>query len=69
MPIMDGLTAAALIREQEAANGLTPTPIIAMTAHAMQDDVEKSIHAGMNAHLTKPIDVEALQQCLKQYVL
>ncbi len=69
MPVMDGLTAARLMREMEAEKQLASTPIIAMTAHAMQDDVEKSMVAGMNAHLTKPIDVEALQNCLKQYVI
>ena len=53
MPVMDGLTAASKIRELEQFAKL---PIIAMTAHAMSDDRQKSMDAGMNAHITKPIN-------------
>ncbi len=55
MPIMDGLEATRRIREA----GYT-MPIIAMTAHAMLDDKEASMSAGMNAHLTKPLEPMAL---------
>ncbi len=55
MPIMDGLEATRTIREA----GYT-MPIIAMTAHAMLDDKEASMSAGMNAHLTKPLEPMAL---------
>ena len=65
MPEMDGLTAARLIREQERFNGL---PIIAMTAHAMLEDREKSLRAGMNDHITKPIDSQALFECLIKWL-
>lgn len=52
MPVMDGLTATRIIR-----NELKLTlPIIAMTAHAMQQDIDKSHAAGMNGHINKPID-------------
>ena len=61
MPVMDGLTAACLIRKQERFANL---PIIAMTAHAMAQDEEKSLAAGMNAHITKPIDSGKLFGCL-----
>jgi signal transduction histidine kinase len=59
MPVMDGLTATKAIRDhgRPEINGI---PIIAMTAHAMPDDVQKSLEAGMNAHVTKPIDYEQL---------
>ena len=54
MPVMDGLTATAQIR---ALGGKYKSlPIIAMTAHARKEDIEKSLIAGMNAHLTKPVE-------------
>ncbi len=67
MPVMDGLTAAREIRlrGRETVRNL---PIIAMTAHAMQEDIEKSMSAGMNDHLTKPIDVAALSRCVYHYM-
>jgi len=63
MPIMDGYEAARLIRQQD-----TKIPIIALTANAMQEDIEKSIHSGMNDHLNKPVKVEMLYQTLIQYI-
>ncbi|GHE97444.1 ATP-binding hybrid sensor histidine kinase/response regulator [Thalassotalea profundi] len=66
MPEMDGLTAATEIRNTLK---LIDLPIIAMTAHAMEGDVEKSIIAGMNQHLTKPIEPELLYQTLTHYLI
>jgi two-component system sensor histidine kinase/response regulator len=54
MPEMDGLIATREIRKK---NSLADLPIVAMTAHAMMGDKEKSLEAGMNDHVTKPIDV------------
>ncbi len=65
MPIMDGLTATQKIREQEKFKDL---PIIAMSAHAMTGDKEKSLEFGMNDHLTKPIDPELLYLTLHQWL-
>ncbi len=67
MPVMDGLTAARRIRTQGRAE-IRDRPIIAMTAHAMREDIEKSLEAGMNAHLTKPIDYAQFSQCLEKYL-
>jgi PAS domain S-box-containing protein len=64
MPIMDGFTATQHIR---AASSLQTIPIIAMTAHAMEGDLEKSLAAGMNAHLTKPIDTDQLVKVLSYW--
>lgn len=54
MPEMDGYKAARAIREKE--NGEKPVPIIALTAHALDEAREKSIKSGMNGYLTKPVD-------------
>ncbi len=55
MPEMDGFATTAAIREAERSTG-AHVPIVALTAHAMKDDEEKSLDAGMDAHVTKPID-------------
>jgi CheY-like chemotaxis protein len=65
MPEMDGLTATKKIREDIKYKSL---PILAMTAHAMKGEREKSIAAGMNDHITKPIDPEILYKALLKYV-
>ena len=63
MPVMDGLAAAKEIRRLDYGNAKT-VPIIAMTANAFDEDLEKSSAAGMNAHLAKPVDAEKLYQTL-----
>jgi CheY-like chemotaxis protein len=59
MPEMNGLEAAAKIRELELPKG-DRVPIIAMTANAMKEDKERAIAAGMDAYVPKPIDVQEL---------
>ncbi len=65
MPIMDGLTATRLIRTEPRLKNL---PIVAMTAHAMEGDRAKSLAAGMNDHLTKPIEIERLISMLNHWL-
>lgn len=67
MPLMDGLTAAVNIRHLSNADAAT-VPIIAMTANAFDDDIEKSKAAGMNAHLAKPIEPDRLYQTLHDFI-
>lgn len=62
MPEMDGLTAARKVRDELHLS----VPIIAMTAHAMKQDIEKSANAGMVAHITKPIDPDYMYQVLTE---
>jgi two-component system sensor histidine kinase/response regulator len=65
MPVMDGLTAAREIRKD---NRFKELPIIAMTAHAMAGDEEKSLEAGMNDHVEKPIDPDKLFSTLQKWI-
>ena len=65
MPIMDGLEATRRIRSL-AHDDAERIPIIAMSADAFEDDVEKSLEAGMNAHISKPVDIPALFTTLRQ---
>jgi CheY-like chemotaxis protein len=58
MPQMNGYEAARTIREKE--NGGNPIPIIALTAHALDEAREKSRKSGMNGYLTKPVDRDQL---------
>jgi len=59
MPVMDGLTAARLIRSSKHEDSAR-IPIIAMTANAFSEDIKQTQESGMNAHLSKPIDVDVL---------
>ena len=67
MPVLDGLGAAEAIRElgTEEARSI---PIIAMTANAFDEDVQRSLQAGMNAHLTKPLDAPRLLETLQTLI-
>lgn len=68
MPVMDGCTAAAAIRNLER-NDTKTLPIVAMTANAFTDDRQRTKEAGMNDHLEKPIDIERLHQVLHRYLI
>ncbi len=67
MPLMDGLMASTNIRHLSNADAAT-IPIIAMTANAFDDDIEKSKAAGMDAHLAKPIEPERMYQTLYDFI-
>lgn len=66
MPVMDGLTATKSIRQLRKKNARS-IPIIAMSANAFDEDVEKSKSAGMSAHLAKPIEPELLYKTLAEF--
>ena len=67
MPVMDGLEATKQIRNSDHEDAKT-IPIIALTANAFDDDVQRSIQAGMNAHLSKPIDPDEIYRTLAELV-
>jgi PAS domain S-box-containing protein len=68
MPIMDGLTATRKIRQWEQENNRPPTPIIAMTAHALKGDSAKSFSAGCTDHLPKPVTKNTFLEKVSQYL-
>jgi CheY-like chemotaxis protein len=65
MPIMDGIEATRIIREQ----GFSKIPIVAMTAEAMKGDREKCIQAGMNDYIPKPIKREVIFKIIQKWCL
>ncbi len=65
MPVMDGYTATRAIRAWEAEQGRSRTPILAMTAQAFQEDVERSLVAGCDRHLAKPLQKETLLEAIR----
>jgi two-component system sensor histidine kinase/response regulator len=66
MPIMDGYTATEILRKTYPSSEL---PIIAMTANALKGDMERSIEAGMNDYISKPIDPEILFETLAKWLV
>ena len=67
MPNMDGYKATKCIRNLQDKRK-AELPIIAMTANAFQEDAEKCIAAGMNAHLAKPLDIEKVKMTIYKYI-
>lgn len=67
MPVMNGITAAKAIRALDHPNARS-IPIIAMSANAFDDDIKKSLDAGMNAHISKPIDKQVLYDTLSKLI-
>jgi len=67
MPVMDGYTATKSIRDWERGQGVTATPVIALTANALKEDEQKSLDAGCTAHLTKPIKKSPLLDAILEY--
>ena len=68
MPVMNGLDAARAIRSGKNPLGRT-IPIIAMTANAFNEDVQSCLAAGMTAHISKPIDIAALERIMQKLQL
>jgi hypothetical protein len=69
MPVLDGYGATRQIREWQAARGLPPTPIIALSAHALQELVLASLEAGCNEHLAKPVERAVLIEAIYRHTV
>jgi signal transduction histidine kinase/CheY-like chemotaxis protein len=67
MPVMDGYTATREIRKWEKENQKKETPVVALTAYAYKEDREKSLKAGCNGHLVKPIKRAVLLEAIAEY--
>jgi CheY-like chemotaxis protein len=67
MPEMDGLEASRAIRAADREDSMT-IPIIALTANAFDEDVQRSMQAGLNAHLSKPVEPETLYMTLEEHL-
>ena len=68
MPNMDGYKATGIIRSF-ADDRKAGIPIIAMTANALESDVENSFKSGMSGHISKPIEPEEVYKCLNKWLL
>ena len=68
MPVMDGYTATRMIREMEQHSGKRRTPVIALTAHAYDEDVRRCNEAGCDDHIAKPFKKKTLLDCLVRYL-
>jgi signal transduction histidine kinase/CheY-like chemotaxis protein len=67
MPELDGVSATRVIRDMEIAKA-KKIPIIALTANTLQESIDECLHAGMNAHISKPINLSQLLKILKKYL-
>lgn len=68
MPVMDGLDATRNIRATENRPDALTIPIIAMSANAFEEDIRRSLDAGMNAHLSKPINLDETMKTISNYL-
>ena len=68
MPVMDGHTATRMIRDWEKKSNISPIPITALTAHAYQEEMQKSLAAGCSDHLTKPIRKNTLLSAIQKWI-
>ena len=68
MPVMDGHEATRLIRSFESENNRKRTPVIALTAHAIREEIDKCIAAGCDTHVGKPVKKVTLLQTIEKYI-
>lgn len=68
MPVIDGHAATQMIRNWEKQSNVSPVPIIALTAHAYQEERQKSIAAGCSDHLDKPIRKNTLLEAVEKWI-
>jgi len=66
---VDGYAATRAIKQWEKETGRPPTPIIALSAFALREEIQKSLDAGCTAHLTKPIKKATLLNAIQEYTM
>lgn len=67
MPVMNGLEATRIIKRMQRTQSLPAVPVIALTAHMLPEHIERCEEAGMDAHVSKPIQYQQLQQVINRY--
>lgn len=67
MPVMDGFQATAQLRTWEAAEGLPRTPVVALTAHILSEHRERAREAGMDGHMSKPVEMSQLRELIERW--
>ncbi|MCL2742303.1 MAG: ATP-binding protein [Planctomycetaceae bacterium] len=67
MPVMDGCTATRTFRNSDSPDALT-LPIIAMTASVFNEDIQETLNAGMNGHISKPVDIKIVRDTIRRIV-
>ena len=67
MPVMDGYTATERIRAEEEIRGWRRCPLVAMTANAFKEDIERCMKAGMDAHIAKPMNIVDVMRILRMF--
>jgi CheY-like chemotaxis protein len=67
MPVLDGLAATRALRAWEREQGRLPTPVVALTASVMAEDIRQALAAGCDAHLAKPLKKAALLAAIDHY--
>jgi len=68
MPVMDGIAAIKALRTEPDTHPNRQVPVIALTAHAMAGDRERFLEAGMNGYLSKPVDMDSLDNTLRRFI-
>jgi len=67
MPVMDGFTATRLIREWERDRNAAPTPVVALSANALREEIQRSLDCGCDAYITKPVRKALLLETVSKY--
>ncbi len=67
MPVMDGFTATRLIRDLEKEKNIAPTPILALTAYSLPDEIKQCTDAGCDGHISKPIRKNVLIETIESF--
>ncbi|MBC77755.1 MAG: hypothetical protein CME64_17250 [Halobacteriovoraceae bacterium] len=69
MPVMDGYTATKQYREWESENQVKKVPVIALTAYALEEEARKSMAAGCDEHITKPVKKKTILKCILEWAI
>ena len=68
MPVMDGFQLTGKLRKIEKENGLERTPVVAITANALEGESERCLAAGMDDYISKPVELKALDRVLRVWL-